>query len=324
MMLKRSSGFIVGAYPSAPSFHQRDKSQESEFWQRLAEIPGIAGIEQPCLADLHPYGDDFLFSHIPDSWQIVVTGVMETMKRRGSNGGFGLASSDESQRQACIDLYRHILDKIHQANDRSGHQKVLALELQSAPLAGSNDAKAASVAFQASLNQMLEWDWPCELVLEHCDAMNGVSPRKGFMALEDEIRVLTEVNAQHDSSISLCINWARSALEGQNTRLPLEHIEQCQRAGLLSSVMFSGTTLSGPYGEWQDFHSPFAPFVGAKAGCEESLLTVKVARDVFELAPADSLSFSGIKLLEIDPQASVDHRVAIIEDGVKALIMATE
>ena len=32
--------------------------------------------------------------HTPGDWQIVVTAIMETMRRRG-NGGFGLASSDE-------------------------------------------------------------------------------------------------------------------------------------------------------------------------------------------------------------------------------------
>ncbi len=323
-MLKQPQGFIVGAYPSAPSFHQREQSLEVEFWQRLAEIPGIGGIEQPCLADLHPYGDDFLFNHIPDSWQIVVTGVMETMRRRGANGGFGLASTDEAQRQACVELYRHILDKINQANDHFGCKKVLALELQSAPLAGCKDSHSAAACFQTSLHQMLEWDWPCELVVEHCDAMSGVSPRKGFLPLKDEIEVLTAVNKQHNTGISLCINWARSALEAQNITLPVEHIKQCQQAGLLSSVMFSGTTQSGPYGDWQDLHSPFSPFDGAKAGCEESLMTLDIAREIYQLAPANSLSFSGIKLLEIDPQASVEHRVAIIEDGIKALISASQ
>ena len=49
-----------------------------------------------------------------------------TMRRRSENSGFGLASSDEEQRQACVAYYRHLFNKINalQAN------KVLALALQ--------------------------------------------------------------------------------------------------------------------------------------------------------------------------------------------------
>jgi hypothetical protein len=33
-----------------------------------------------------------------------------------------------------------------------------------------------------------------------------------------------------------------------------------KRAGKLGALMFSGTTQTGEYGEWQDLHAPFAPF----------------------------------------------------------------
>lgn len=78
------------------------------------------------LENFHPLGDQWLLRHTPESWKFVVTAVMETMRRRSENSGFGLASSDEEQRQACVAYYRHLFNKINalQAN------KVLALALE--------------------------------------------------------------------------------------------------------------------------------------------------------------------------------------------------
>lgn len=80
--------------------------------------------------------------------------------------------------------------------------------------------------------------------------------------------------------------------------------------------MFSGTTQTGEYGEWQDLHAPFAPF------CPQSLMTTDHARELFACAGADPLQFSGIKLLEITASANVDHRIAILRDGISALKQA--
>lgn len=161
------------------------------------------------------FGDQWLLRHTPESWKFVVTAVMETMRRRSENSGFGLASSDEEQRQACVAYYRHLFNKINalQAN------KVLALALQAAPLATNPNVMQATDAFARSLKEIASWDWPCKLVLEHCDAMTSSSPRKGFLPLENVLEVIT------DYDISICINWARSAIEGRNTTLPLTHTQ---------------------------------------------------------------------------------------------------
>lgn len=82
-MNTHNAGYIIGAYPCAPSFHQQSEEQEAEFWKQLADTPHIRGLEQPCLENLHPFGDEWLLKHTPDEWQIVVTAVMETMRRRG-------------------------------------------------------------------------------------------------------------------------------------------------------------------------------------------------------------------------------------------------
>lgn len=129
-----NTGFIIGAYPCAPSFHQQGEQEEQDFWRELSDTPDIRGLEQPCLEDLHPLGDEWLFRHTPGDWQMVVTAVMETMRRRGTNGAFGLASADEEQRKACVDYYRHLLRKIDAINTRFPG-KIIALENAAAPQA---------------------------------------------------------------------------------------------------------------------------------------------------------------------------------------------
>lgn len=309
--MNNNAGYIIGAYPCAPSFHQQGEEQERDFWRQLADTPHIAGLEQPCLENLHPLGDEWLLKHTPGEWQIVVTAVMETMRRRASNGGFGLASSDEEQRRACVDYYRHLHNKIRPVNARFPG-KIIALEMQAAPLAGNASVEQATDAFARSIAEIARWDWDCELVLEHCDAMSQPAPRKGFLPLENVLETLAGVE------VGVCINWARSAIEGRNTTLPLSHTQRAQQAGKLRGLMFSGTTQQGAYGEWQDLHAPFAPF------CAESLLTVDRASALFNATANDNLLFSGIKLLEIDARASVDHRVAILRDGINALNKARQ
>lgn len=311
-MKTNDAGYIIGAYPCAPSFHQKSEQEEKEFWRLLADTPHIRGLEQPCHENLHAYGDEWLFRHTPGEWQIVVTAIPETMRRRsGGNLAFGLASSDEEQRRACVEFHRHLLNKINAVNQRFAN-KVISLELQAAPLGGNADVAQATDAFARSIKEIASWDWSCSLVLEHCDAMNKPAPRKGFLPLENVLDTL----AGYD--IDVCINWARSAIEGRNTTLPLEHTQAVKAAGKLGALMFSGTATEGPYGEWTDLHTPFAPF------CPESLLTVESAKELFNVADTAKLQFAGIKLLEIDANADANHRIAILRDGITALNKARQ
>ncbi|MEH3452852.1 DUF4862 family protein [Phytobacter diazotrophicus] len=311
-MKTNDAGYIIGAYPCAPSFHQKSEQEEKEFWRLLADTPHIRGLEQPCHENLHAYGDEWLFRHTPGEWQIVVTAIPETMRRRsGGNLAFGLASSDEEQRRACVEFHRHLLNKINAVNQRFAN-KVISLELQAAPLGGNADVAQATDAFARSIKEIASWDWSCSLVLEHCDAMNKPAPRKGFLPLENVLDTLAGYN------IDVCINWARSAIEGRNTTLPLEHTQAVKAAGKLGALMFSGTATEGPYGEWTDLHTPFAPF------CPESLLTVESAKELFNVADTAKLQFSGIKLLEIDANADANHRIAILRDGITALNKARQ
>ncbi|MGC6161284.1 DUF4862 family protein [Enterobacter ludwigii] len=306
-----NTGFIIGAYPCAPSFHQQGEQEEQDFWRALSDTPDIRGLEQPCLEDLHPLGDEWLFRHTPGDWQMVVTAVMETMRRRGTNGAFGLASADEEQRKACVEYYRHLLRKIDAINTRFPG-KIIALEMQAAPQAGNPSVEQATAAFSRSVREITSWDWSCDLVLEHCDAMTGPAPRKGFLPLAQVLEVVKETD------ISVCINWARSAIEGRNTTLPPEHVKAALEAGKLGALMFSGTSVRGAYGEWQDLHAPFSPF------CADSLMTTEQVKALFTAASAATLKFSGIKLLEINANANVSHRISILRDGISEMKKATQ
>ncbi|HBX2033568.1 hypothetical protein SQ56_15285 [Klebsiella variicola] len=309
--MKNNTGYIIGAYPCAPSFHQKSEDEEIAFWRQLADTPDIRGLEQPCLEHLHPLGDEWLLRHTPADWQIVVTAIMETMRRRGSNDGFGLASSDEEQRKACVAYYRHLYQKINTINAANAG-KIVALELHAAPCASNPNVTQATDAFARSLKEVASWDWSCDLVLEHCDAMTGPAPRKGFLPLDNVLETLAGYE------ISVGINWARSAIEGQDTTLPLAHTRQASQAGKLGALMFSGTTQHGEYGEWQDLHAPFSPF------CAESLMTHTHVRELLACTDSKPLQFIGIKLLEINPDADVNHRIAILRDGITALNKAQQ
>ncbi|WP_447873343.1 DUF4862 family protein [Serratia fonticola] len=322
-MENTTPGFIIGAYPCAPSFHQLEREKEVQFWDRLAELPLIRGLEQPCLDELHPYGDDFLLKQIPSHWQLVLTAVMGTMQRRGSGRDFGLAARNEEERQAAVDYIRSIHDKVKRTNDHAGRQQVVALELQSAPNLLEKDSAAARQAFIASLEDIAGWHWECDLVIEHCDALTGPKPRKGFLTLEDEIIAAQAINRHFGDTLTLAINWGRSAIEGHNDLLPLQQVKQCQQAGLLSALMFSGTASHGAYGEWEDTHAPFAPFDGSHYVCHESLMTLDSARQLFNQAPLAELNYAGIKLLSTSAQESIEQRIAIIKDGINALALSS-
>ena len=297
--MKNNTGSIIGAYPCAHSYHQKREDEEKAFWRQLADTPDIRGLEQPCLEHLHPLGDEWLLRHTPADWQIVVTAIMETMRRRGGNDGFGLASSDEEQRKACVAYYRHLYQKINTINAANAG-KIVALELHAAPCASNPNVTQATDAFARSLKEVASWDWSCDLVLEHCDAMTGPAPRKGFLPLDNVLETLAGYE------ISVGINWARSAIEGQDTTLPLAHTRQASQAGKLGALMFSGTTQHGEYGEWQDLHAPFSPF------CAESLMTHTHVRELLACTDSKPLQFLGIKLLEMNANADVSHRIAAL------------
>lgn len=41
--MKNNTGYIIGAYPCAPSFHQKSEEEETEFWRQLSGYSGYPG-----------------------------------------------------------------------------------------------------------------------------------------------------------------------------------------------------------------------------------------------------------------------------------------
>jgi hypothetical protein len=311
--MSHPQGVIVGAYPSAPSFHQKGEAQEIEFFKTLAANEKIRGLEQPFHQTLHPYGTEFLLKNTPAEWQIAVTAISETMRIRKDNPAFGLASTDEEGRQACLAYYRSMFEAISDINAQYSHQKVIALQIHGAPDKRNASVEEATAAFYQSMTTITSWDWSCPLIIEHCDSMTGISPRKAFLPLAQEIDVAKEFD------MTICLNWARSVLETKTADNALHHAKVASNAGVLGAVMFSGTAPSGPYGEWDDLHAPFAPFDGCQIQCPESLMTQAHAADIFAAIQPEKLLYLGTKLLEADPSASIEHRASIINDGVLAI-----
>lgn len=42
-MKTNNAGYIIGAYPCAPSFHQRSEEEEKDFWRQLSETQTFWG-----------------------------------------------------------------------------------------------------------------------------------------------------------------------------------------------------------------------------------------------------------------------------------------
>ena len=145
--------------------------------------------------------------------------------------------------------------------------------------------------------------------------IGGTRPGNAYFVPPPAENVLECLNGRQTT---VALNWARSAIEGRSTQWPLRHTQQTVAAGKLTGLMFSGTTCQGPYGEWQDLHAPFSSF------CADSLMSTERAKALFTAASAATLKFSGIKLLEINANADVSHRIAILRDGISAMNKAKQ
>jgi hypothetical protein len=106
-----NTGFIIGAYPCAPSFHQKGEQEEQTFWRELSDTPYIRGLEQPCLENLHPLGDEWLFRHTPGTGKSWSRQLWKPCAAVASTAPLAWPA-DEEQRKACVDFYRHLHKKL--------------------------------------------------------------------------------------------------------------------------------------------------------------------------------------------------------------------
>ena len=241
---------LLGAYAMAP----KDPDAEEVFYAGVADL-GVRGLELPLPLEGAPSLEPaWIERNVRPAWDLLVTCIPTVMGRLGSDAAYGLASHDETGRARAVGDVARARDLALRLADQHGRQRVVAIQVHSAPgpVGGSRDALARS------LDEILAWDLAgAEVLVEHCDALvAGQPPAKGFWSLQEEIAAVRSVGAA--GRLGIAINWGRSAIEGRSIRTPVEHVQAALEAGLLRAVVLSGATDAdtqwGP--AWGDAHIP--------------------------------------------------------------------
>lgn len=299
----------VGAYAASAGL---DEAAEAALYEGLAGL-GLAGLEQPFNGVLHPRGEGWLTGRIRPEWSLVLTTLPGTMDRLGADRHFGLASADADGRRRAVDYVesaRRAVESLHRA---LGRRAVRAVMVHSAPRLGGSGARSSVERFADSLTDLRGRDWQgARLLVEHCDAaVPGLEPDKGFLRIEDD--VLAAKLSSGATPVAVAINWGRSAVETRSAEGPLEHVARAAQSGLLGALFFSGAAPAHPdYGTWRDSHVPFSTTV------PESILTPAAARAA--LAAATGCPIVGLKLQTKPASLPVPQRLAVIQDGLDALL----
>ena len=315
--------YYVGAYAASPNQVGWCPGQETAFYNALKQLTNVRGLEHPFLGKLHPHDDSWFLANISPDWDYVFTCIPGIMNALGQNPQFGLASADESGRQAALRFMRQACEAVAKLNAHSGRNAVQAVMLQSAP--ARHKAASSVNAFQASLETMLQWDWQgARLVVEHCDAyVPGHAPSKGFLALQDELEVLTAINstAVPKQPLGMLINWGRSVFETRRVDGAAEHISLSQQAGVLAGVMFSGVSdKESEYGAWCDSHQPAQSSDRVKYGEPGSWMTEQaMQRCLARCHSAEKLHILGAKIGIRPHNATIETRLGYIRDTLAIL-----
>ena len=309
------AGLFLSAYISAPS----DPGAEDAFYDAAAGLD-IDGLEFA----LFPSGartlePDWIRAHVNPGHALIVSLVPSMMAALGSTPNYGLASTDEVQRQRALSDVGRACDLAVSLAAEYGTRRVVAIEVHTSP----GPRGGSLEAFERSLNEILTWDRAgAELLVEHCDAdVPGQTPAKGFFPLADEIAVVRSFGLPSDV-LGMSLNWGRCAIEGHGSRLPVEHIQAVTDAGLLRAYIYSGATgedtMWGP--AWTDMHIPSrgdAPALAASGasllGPDEIAETIRAIGDT----PRIGLKF-GIRPLDAD----VATRLAVVEATLAQIVAA--
>ena len=207
-------------------------------------------------------------------------------------------------------------------NKYFGEKKVISVVLTTSPSLKVDKVQSSVSSLVKSLNELLNWNWfGAKLVIEHCDSGRKNNPVKGFLSLDEEIDALETVNKNISNPIGLTINWARSVIEFRSEMGPIEHVNKCFNKGLLSGIMFSGTSPDSKlYGSWSDLHLPIAKEKGIEYFEETSLLTAQNIKNTLSQCKVGLLDYIGIKVLSMPIEgSSLDQRIGFNKDTMKIL-----
>ena len=312
--------YYVGAYASSPCNNGWDSSLESELYAALKQDSRIQGLEHPFTGQLHSEDDAWFLNNIDPSWKFVFTCVPGIMAALKKNPAFGIASNDEEGRLQAVAFMQKARDAIATLNQHSGKPVVTAIQIQTAP--NQQNTAASTDALIKSLTEMQSWDWQgTRIVIEHCDTLiEGQIPAKGFLTLDQEISVLSQLNKALNTNMGLTINWGRSVIETRSTEGAVNHIQQTRDAGLLCGLMFSGASGEDTeYGAWKDSHMPHAKEDENVLGADGSLMTSTEIHKCLQAANHTELPIVGIKLGIRPASASLGERLGYIDAALTIL-----
>lgn len=240
--------FVVGAYASLP-----EEGRQDDYYQLLHQEKWIDGIEIPFPGVIKNNARDFARVLSKDWSANTITAIPGTMQNVWKDPKFGLASPDETGREAALGFCDEIRNSVIELNTESGRSSISYIQLHSAPTKLAN-----ATSFCKSLEQLLKQDWGgAKLVIEHCDKfVPSQKPEKGFLSIGQEINIARELG------VRIHINWGRSAVEGRSADTAYDHIQECAKNGVLAGLIFSG---AGPeptqYGySWIDGHLPTSAY----------------------------------------------------------------
>ena len=315
--------YIVGSYAAAPT--PFDPEQEGSFLAGLAALPLVGGLELAFTGALH-HDVDWLLARVDQTWDFVVTAIPGTMARLSVDPSFGLASPEDSGRQAALEFTARLHEAAVRLNDALGRRAVRAVELHSAP---SRTADAG--AFVESLQAIAAWEWHgIRVTVEHCDALSDHPPQKGFLSMRAEIAAVHAAASSAATDLGVTVNWARSVIEKRDPVAAAAHVQQAREAGVLAGLMFSGcASVPTAFGTaWVDAHLP--PSSGGEHAVADlaalepsSLLTPELARDCWGAA-GDELVFAGLKIGVRPVDLDVAGRLAYVRDGLELLERARQ
>ncbi len=299
--------FVVGAYASLP----KSREEQKQYYDLLETQNWVSGTEIPYPGDLaDTQTREWLANAIPSNWhKNTITAIPGTMRHINFDPDpeFGLASPSEEGRLRAISFFKDIRQAVAEFANIRNSCDISHIEIHTAPT-----RIASADAMKKSLDELAQLDWlGAKLVIEHCDRyIDGQNPEKGFLPLEDEIRIAK------DAEIGITINWGRSVLEERSTQAAINHVREARKAGVLQGVMFSG---AGPdatqYGyEWIDGHLPMAPDEPA------SLMTSKEIQETTREALKDdySIDYLGAKVC-VPQDANVSERLNYLKHIYEAV-----
>jgi len=310
---ERTRKYVVGAYPASPAHSNWNSALEHEFFKTLVSDSRIGALEIPWLGSIHPHDDSWLLENFPRSLSAVITDIPFVMSRVSKAPTYGLASGDKDGRKSALFDFRKINDALKKFSDAHQRKVVSVVEIHTAP------RQVGDVhALAKSLEEIAGWDWDgASLVIEHCDAwVEGQTPEKGFLALNEEIEALRLSGVD----IGVFINWGRSAIELRSAERVVEHIGMAKESGLLQGLIFSGASdREGIFGPaWIDAHHPLQRSERHIYGDPRSLLTEEIARSAVEIA--GDISWLGIKLSWLKSvEGSISQRREMISAALDVL-----